>query len=177
MKKQIRHPVSTEQAERERKAVETQTQEEQAAVMLYVLRDKWGYGTKRLHRVWEAYKEIGNSTARMKREKILELIHSAGELTGDKRMLRWDPLRGGGIRVRDSVELRRYCNQGRADMRDMSMAITLLAMRKYVKFGRVRLRRLLGQLRDTTDSIDRHIISVEDITTTLYEEKRIVITE
>lgn len=176
-KKQVRRPVSAEQAEREREAVVDAAALEQAAVLLHVLRDKWGFGKRRLRRVWDRYVAIGKPTAAMAPGKIMELIRSAGTLTDDRRLKTWDPSAGAALPVRDSVELRRRLNRARGDMRDMSNALAVLAIHDTMRFGRVRLLRLLGQLRRVTEDIDEHRISIGDVRQAMLEEAGIVVEE
>lgn len=152
-------PVEAGELDRARGKVHTESLDRAWAVFFTVLRDKEGFGDKRLRRVWDAVTRISQDVECGNRDKET-MADALFEKTGI-RLMRFPFFLE--TEVRTQGELRRECNKLRRVYREGCWTIFLTALRESEGYGPDRLRRVWGHAQRLEDSIDRRFVRVSDL--------------
>lgn len=170
-----RLPASLEEAEAAHKDGVSEGNLEGMLVYLSSLRDKEGYGSKRLWRVWQKVCEVCDLLAA---EVLItpELAKELDRLTIDPvcpMMYHPDKIYTPPEIPVTQAKVTKSYKEGRRAGRQFATLVFLIVMHRCEKFGPVRIRRVYREAQETWDSLDRGYIKACDLQQTLFEESRI----
>ena len=167
-----RLPASLEEAEAAHKKGVGDGNVEGMLVYLSCLRDKEGYGGKRLWRLWRKVCEVCDLltaevlvTPELEKELDSLTIESVCPM-----MYRPDKIYTPPEAPVTQAKVIKSYKEGRRAGRQFATLIFLIALHRCEKFGPVRIRRVYREAQATWDSLDRGFINSEDLQQTLLEE-------
>lgn len=141
------------------------------SIFFTALRDKEGYGVKRLIRIWDAINEhcevIQRQTDAGAIKRIISLTRTMSAYTG-LQFPTWENYELKPIKTQ--ADLKSVAKKSARLSEELVYAICFTVMHEVEGYGRERILRLSGEMEELNDSIKRKYISVQDLMRTLDEE-------
>lgn len=142
-------------------------------ILFTIMRDKWGWGGKRLWRIWDMCEDICNG---IKDEKIdfEEILSNMRKITGIK-FENWK--KPENVNIRNALQLKRALNARRRAAEDFFWCIFLYILHKSEGFGAIRLKRIHTSRMMIHEAIKQGYVTVNDLRQALKDEGNIEISE
>ena len=142
-------------------------------ILFTIMRDKWGWGGKRLRRVWDMCDDVCNDIGKGK-IKFDDILHEIKTLTGIQFPNWKAPL---AEKPKNALQLRRALNARRRAAEDFSWCIFLYILHKSERFGAIRLKRIHTSRIMIHEAIKQGYVTVNDLRQALKDEGNIEISE
>lgn len=165
-------PASLAEAEEAHKKGMSDGTGEGMLVYLSALRDKEGFGNKRLRRLWDKVCEVCDllTSGAILTPELARNLYDVVLVELCPYMYYPDRLFSPPDPPVTKADVNRSYKQGREAGRQFATLIFMSAIRKTDQFGGVRIWRLFSEATEMWDSIDKGYIKPEDLQQTLYDE-------
>ena len=162
-------PVTRADKQRAKQRITDEILEREWAILFTVLRDKEGFGIKRLRRLWEETERLCTETLKnpLNIEAIMQRLETDVGLSFDGW---WRARARHPRKVKTAADLKRESMYSEAAGQDFAWAVFLDALSTTAGYGAIRLLRVVSNAGYLKDSLAEKRITVRDLALVLRNE-------